>query len=180
MKSKNKFSTKTGLDFNGKKWTTKTLEFDLSSDDSPDGYGRSITEKAFVKMVGNRLHKLKEHIANTGVTDDKKVADLLHKHASSIEFGRQNVLRILSQPNCEGLRVTFCINDVGEESVILSGYEKAPENSKVTYMLKKEAIKNAQKAKSAAQTSMMEEKGVGKSYRDLVSETGVLLSDFMK
>jgi len=177
MPTKNKFVTDSGLDYDGQKWNTNThIEIGLPSDDAPFGFGRSITPRAFRKMIGDKLLKIKTDFSRSGTSQSSEELKLfLNSQKCSVEFGKETILRVLSQKDCIGLRFTFCLNDKEEDSIIVSGLV---EQEGQTFILNKEAYKNENLNNPI--TTFDDEKGVGKSYGDFVKETGISLEQLME
>ena len=94
---------------------------------------------------------------------------------SIFEFGKESILRVISQKDCVGLRFTFCLNNDGEESIIISGL--TIEKGKPV-ILNKEAYKKENLDKPI--TTFDDEKGVGKSYGQFAIETEINLDELMK
>lgn len=178
MESKNKFVTNSGLDYDGKKWITDAeLEIALQPDNLPSGFGRSITPGAFRKMISSKLIKLKnEFIATRPQYDSEQLKSFLNNQKCAVEFGKETILRVLSQKNCTGLRFTFCVNDVDEESIIVSGLIE--ENGK-TSIINKEAYRTANLGTRPV-TTLDDEKGVGLSYGQFANEATIDLDDLLK
>ena len=177
MTATNKFVTDSGLDYDGKKWNTKThIEIDLPSDDTPPGFGRSITPRAFRKMIGDKLLKLKDEFRRSGAQQNSNELEIfLAGQKCSVDFGKESILRILSQKGCDGLRFTFCLNDQMDESIIVSAYV---EDKGESVIINKDAYRKENLDNPI--TTFDDEKGVGKSYADFVKQTGIPLEELMK
>jgi hypothetical protein len=192
MNSKNKFVTESALHFDGKKWVTnKHLEIPLPSDDSSSGYGRSITPAAFRKMVSSKLVELKNQFIKTNPEGtDTDLRSFLQNQKCSVEFGKESILRVLSQKDVVGLRFTFCLNDQLEESIIVSGLVESNEEEtivvdgrqetrKKTLIFNKDAYRLENINDQQSVTSFDDEKGVGKSYLDFLEETEISLEELI-
>lgn len=190
--AKNKFVTETGLDYDpGKKTWIKNLkiEVDLADDEISEGVGRSITPRAFRKMIGDKLVKLKDdYLKIGGERDEIKLMKFLSEQKCAVEFGKETLLRILAQKNAVGLRFTFCVNDVGEESVIVSGIEEIEEistngnvqnSTRRTTILNRDAYRKENLGNPKVAIPMDDEKGVGKSYADFVKDTGITMQELL-
>lgn len=190
MDTKNRFVTNSALHFDGTSWIrNKHLEIPLPSDDSSSGYGRSITPAAFRKMVSGKLVKLqKQFLQQTASKSPEELTSLLKSQTCAVEFGKESVLRILSQPDVVGLRFTFCLNDLMEESIIISGLIETAEIETVivngaqltrnkTEIINKDAYREENLERAV--TTLDDEKGVGKTYHDFLTETGISLDELL-
>lgn len=71
----------------------------LADDDIVPGFSRPITAAAFSSMLSGNIEALKQlDKANAGSVDNKII---------SVQFGKQALLLLLSQPGCEGIQFTF-------------------------------------------------------------------------
>lgn len=191
---KNKFVTDSGLDYNEttKEWNVNAhIEIDLPEDETSLGYGRSITPAAFRRMVGNKLIALKKAFLKSGPDQSPDaLKQYLNDQRCAVEFGKESILRVLSQKDCTGLRFTFCHNDIGEESIIVSGLmEEEVEETingtlqrrKRTCMVRKDVYRRQQPSqKTNVPMPFDDEKGVGKSYYEFVRESGITLKELMQ
>ncbi len=180
MATKNKFVTTSALDYDekNKKWNRNApMAIDLPSDDIALGFGHSITRRAFRKMVGDKLLQLKENFKKLPIEQTSvNLETYLKSQKCAVEFGKESILRVLSQENCIGLRFTFCINDKGEESVIVSGLIE--EDGK-TVMIKREYYKASEINIERDNVAFDEEKGVGLSYKELLDQNKISIDELM-
>ncbi|MCE2996209.1 MAG: hypothetical protein ACK5RG_02725 [Cyclobacteriaceae bacterium] len=193
MNSKNKFVTDSALHHDGTKWiTNKHVEIPLPSDDSSSGYGRSITPAAFRKMVSSKLVELKNQFIKTNPNGtEADLRSFLQNQTCSVEFGKESILRVLSQKDVVGLRFTFCLNDQLDESIIVSGLVESNEEEtilvdgkqetrKKTLIFNKDAYRLENINDQQNLTSFDDEKGVGKTYLDFFEETKISLEELIK
>jgi hypothetical protein len=189
---KNKFVTDSGLDYDEstKKWNVEAhIEIDLPEDETSLGFGRSITPAAFRRMVGDKLIALKKAFIKSGQGNSAEaLMEYLNNQRCAVEFGKESILRVLAQKDCTGLRFTFCHNDLGDESIIVSGLMEEDVDETVngkpqkrrTCMVHKDVYRKQNLGKTPS--TMMpfdDEKGVGKSYGDFVKESGIKLQELM-
>jgi hypothetical protein len=85
------------------------ITFKLAEETSVTGKGRFITPRACYEMVNSNFTK---NVAN-------KDADF-----NAYIIGKEAVLQIIGQEDCEGLMVLNCINDEGAKSLVFAGVDK--------------------------------------------------------
>jgi hypothetical protein len=192
MKSKNKFVTDSALHYDSKTgWNTNFhMEINLPDDDTSIGFGRSITPGAFRKMVGDKLIALKNAYQKLNPQPDEiALQGYLNEQKCAVEFGRESILRVLSQKDCIGLRFTFCLNDEGKESIIVSGLTEEeveeningkPQKRRRTCMIGRDVYRADNLGKPGLIMPFDDEKGVGKSYGDFVNESEISMAELLK
>jgi hypothetical protein len=103
---------------------TVLLSYDLNKDRSATGYGQPVTLAAACVMINNYHTALADSLKEAINNKDNVSQEAILKEGLAVIFGKETLLRLLSQPNCEAIRFYSCINDVGRVSLVLSGIDK--------------------------------------------------------
>lgn len=190
MANKSFYATKTGVDFvNGKLVTDQPLEYNLTSDDSPVGFGKTITPRAATFMIHQKIKEnvqmLLDKLSKEHITSQEQL-DKINGHFSNdriaIEFGKESLLRILAQDECIGIRFTFCKNTAQSDSIVAIGIsEEKTQNQKISVPLKKASFSPQSMATSILDVSnpIIEEEGVGKTTKAVIEDMGLSLDSII-
>jgi hypothetical protein len=112
----------------GKHYADQNITFKLADDTSVTGEGRLITPKACHQMV-------KE---NFQINRQNPASDF-----NGYRVGKEAILQIIGQKNCEGILVLNCLNDLGKNSLVFAGVDSQGKLLKSTSFSKSE-IKGSQ------------------------------------
>ena len=199
MSHQSKYVTETGIDvFKDPKTgieiliPDQTLTYILSADDTPTGFGKTISPKAVVKMIKDRIFEnvetIKSNPENSGKNDAELKQIILQDFTNariSTTFGKESLLRILSQQGCIGIRFTNCKSLSGNSIVAVGITEGEIEN---TYLpLKKEYYvfpdvhnTNAQRVPlDPLLAPFGEEEGIGDTTATILESMGNKLEEFV-
>lgn len=98
-------------DEKGKRYKEKRITFDLADNDSVTGMGRLITPQACYQMIKEKF--------NQALNDDP-----LQKNFCGYLIGKEAILQLLAQEDCEGLMIIDCLNDQDTPSLVVAGVNK--------------------------------------------------------
>ena len=193
MSHQSKYVTETGIDvFKDVLIPDQTLTYILTSDDSPTGFGKTVSPRAVVKMIKDRIFEnvetIKSNPENSGKNDAELKQIILQDFTNariSTTFGKESLLRILSQQGCIGIRFTNCKSLSGNSIVAVGITEGEIEN---TYLpLKKEYYvfpdvhnTNAQRVPlDPLLAPFGEEEGIGDTTATILESMGNKLEEFV-
>lgn len=165
------FRTDQGIHWDGVKFVKNfTIAHNLTPSTKPGGFGDSITPEACNKMINNFITVTIEGFfkENPSATLPEFV-DFLKKEHIAVEFGKEALLRILTQEGCEGIRFAFCKNHDDENSIIALGIEidsASPVNSQ---LIKNGVFTRTSRPAAAEDDPMAEEKGHGITLFDYIN-----------
>ncbi len=176
--SHTQFHTDSGIHWDGKNWDDKyKIIHNLTSGNKPGGFGESITPEASRKMIFDFFGN---SIANYFKINPKaalpEFIDFLKKENISVEFGKEALLRILTQEGCEGIRFSYCKNHKGESSIVAMGIENDKSNPGKASLIKKAEFQRTAGA-FTAEDPMSEEKGHGITFSEYINENTSLTSE---
>lgn len=198
MANKSKYVTETGVDFfNNKFHSDRTLTYDLISDDNPIGFGKTVTPRAANAMIKQRITetveaiiKAKSPAISTEAQLVEYITDKLTSDRVAIEYGRETLLRILSQEDCVGIRFANCKNSNGKNSIVAIGITSENINGKLVpvplkkgkYLVGDIEVPTAQIATFENDPSepLIEEEGNGSDSLTLLSNMGISVKDLLK
>ncbi len=101
------------------------ITFTLNDDDTVAGFGQPVTINAACCMVDKYLMDVTNDLKDANSNKDFAVADkLIKRKGIAVIFGKETLLRLLSQPNCEAIRFYSCINDDERASLVLCGVDE--------------------------------------------------------
>ena len=101
------------------------ITFTLNDDDSVSGFGQPVTLNAACCMINKDLTEFTNDLKDANSKNDLVFAKkLIEKKGIAVIFGKETLLRLLSQPNCEAIRFYSCINDVERASLVLCGVDE--------------------------------------------------------
>lgn len=165
------------------------LEYILAPDNSPTGAGLTASPKATNKMISDQIYENVKEIVqrNSSKTEEEIkvaiIAEFSDKHIAT-EFGKESLLRLLSQEGCIGIRFTTCKSLKGR-SIVAVGLIEAEENgSKISVPLKKEFYVEAasgqqQSSLDPIMAPLSEEEGVGLTTKKVLEDMGKDLTQFV-
>ncbi|GAB4022487.1 hypothetical protein [Spirosoma koreense] len=118
-----------GLDYDGSKFVNKQITLNLEG--SVTTTGEPITLQAARAMTDGYLQPIisryKTLVASLGEkssdTDITNEIDSLLDANISVFYGKETLLLLLSQPDCEGIRFYFCKNHKDKQSLVLVGID---------------------------------------------------------
>lgn len=96
----------------GKIYEEREIKFKLAEDNSVTGEGRLITPHACFQMVKEKFDDI---LANKGD---------IEKEYTGYRVGKEAILQILAQTDCEGLMIMQCRSDEGKDSLVFAGIDK--------------------------------------------------------
>ena len=198
MPRKSQYVTETGVDFfNGEFHCNRKLQYDLTPDDNPVGFGKTVTPRAANEMVKRKIkEKIQAAVKNMPVEIKGQASVLnyikgtLTDDRVSIEFGKECLLRILSQENCVGVRFTECKNTAGKNSLVAMGIvaERNDKGKLISVPLKKESYQNLDSTVTVDKVSTVsndasdpldEEEGNGSDSMTILENMGVSLENIL-
>jgi hypothetical protein len=101
------------------------ITFDLNDDTSVPGYGQPVTLNAACCMIDKDLREFTNDFNNANKENNSTLINkLIEKKGIAVIFGKETLLRLLSQPNCEAIRFYSCINDDERASLVLCSVDK--------------------------------------------------------
>lgn len=103
------------------KYEERDLFFDVRNDDDVSGMGQPITAQAASAMISDYHSKIVQDL--NSIRDDEKRKEFVENTTIAVIFGKETLLRLLSQENCEGIRFYSCLNDENKPSLVLSGVD---------------------------------------------------------
>lgn len=145
--SKEEFK-KSVLHFDGTNYVEKEETYQTQEETAAD-YGQTVTPAACRHMIDELFKSDLENITEKG------------NEPYAVEFGKDSLLRILSQSGCEGIRFAFCKKPIdGTKTLVAIGIDSKGRAIKLEYFTKF----------TLSYPPVLEEKGNGKSLRQYVDE----------
>ena len=123
--------TADGLDYKNGKFVKKKLTIKLAPEGSVTAAGKPITLKAVKAMTDGyllpKLDRLKQLRAKSiGKSKEEKAEEkALLESNIAVFFGKETLMLLLSQTDCEGIRFYFCRNHEKKQSLVLVGVDGA-------------------------------------------------------
>ena len=96
----------------GKKFAEKEITFTLADDKTVTGKGRLITPRACYQMVKQKFD------------DTIRSSKNIQKDFTGYLVGKEAILQILAQQDCEGIMILDCVNDEDSPSLVILGVDK--------------------------------------------------------
>ncbi|GAB3693121.1 hypothetical protein GCM10027592_12670 [Spirosoma flavus] len=125
-----------GIDYDGEKFVEAELIINLAPDGDIRGAGKPITLNAAKVMIDSYLSPVIDDLKNP----DKKENAL--KAPIAVYYGKETLMLLLSQSNCEGIRFYFCKNHHERASLVLIGIDKDGSDLGIPIELRNENIKS--------------------------------------
>jgi hypothetical protein len=170
------------------------LEYVLTPDDHPVGYGKTVTPKATTHMITEQIYdnvlEIVTRKENAGKSEQEIKAIIVAEFSDenkpiATEFGKESLLRLLSQEGCIGIRFTTCKNYDGKRSIVAVGLveDKNTAGDKIAVPLKKGYYMDPKLGERGTPTAVFaplsEEEGIGSTTKKVLEDMGKNLETFV-
>ncbi|QDK82625.1 hypothetical protein EXU85_30060 [Spirosoma sp. KCTC 42546] len=106
-----------GITLAGDEFSQGDIQFNTQNDESVSGFGQPVSLAASQKMIRNFQSDLLLEFVN----GDDETKQAVASRPIAITLGKESLLFILSQNECEGIRFYFCKNHLQSPSIIAVG-----------------------------------------------------------
>lgn len=112
----------TGYDYDGRDFIETELTTTLAPNGTVTSAGEPITLKAARQMINGYLTPIIEQLSASDILPAEKAA--LEESNIAVFYGKETLMLLLAQANCEGIRFYFCKNQDNKQSLVLVGIDK--------------------------------------------------------
>ncbi len=128
-----------GKKVKGADYSDEEISFATQSDDDVCGFGLPVSLEAGQRMIKDFQTELLRALQEAASNNNEEAIEANSKHPIAITLGKEALLYIMTQKECEGIRFYFCKNHEKELSVVAVGVKNNPITDPATASLASKA-----------------------------------------